>query len=98
MCCGVVTSDLTVRVAEDEFDAVMRGPHVRPMDFTGRPLGGFVQVSPPGLRSAAALRAWPSRDERIAEQMAAEPAEPSAPGKTRSGTPCRPDRPPVPAA
>ena len=32
----------------DEFEAVMRREHVRPMDFTGTPLKGFVDVSPPG--------------------------------------------------
>jgi hypothetical protein len=34
MCCGIVGRDLMVRIPDDEFDAVMRGRHVRPMDFT----------------------------------------------------------------
>jgi len=46
MCCGIVVSDLMVRIPDDELDAVMRGRHVRPMDFTGKPLRGFVYVSP----------------------------------------------------
>ena len=54
MCCGIVGRDLMVRIPDDEFDAVMRGRHVRPMDFTGKPLRGFVYVSPPGFRTAAA--------------------------------------------
>src|SRR6266566_3742163 len=33
MCCGIVGRDLMVRISDDEFDAVMRGRHVRPMDF-----------------------------------------------------------------
>jgi len=74
MCCGVVGADLMVRVAEDQFDEVVRRRHVRPMDFTGRPLRGFVYVSPPGFRTAAALRAWLSRGERVASQKAAKPA------------------------
>ena len=78
MCCGIVGSDLMVRVADDEFDAVMRGRHVRPMDFTGRPLRGFVYVSPPGFRTAAALLTWLSRGERVAE------AKSSGPGKSGS--------------
>jgi hypothetical protein len=28
------------------------------MDFTGRALKGFVYVSPPGFRTAAALKKW----------------------------------------
>jgi hypothetical protein len=49
MCCGIVGNDLMVRVPLDEFDAVLRRQHVRPMDFTGKPLRGFVYVSPSGL-------------------------------------------------
>ncbi len=67
MCCGIVGDDLTGRVSADEFDAVMRGRHVRPMDFTGKPLRGFAYVSPPGFRTATALRTWLSRGERVAE-------------------------------
>ena len=73
MCCGIVGSDLMVRVADDEFDVVMRGRHVRPMDFTGKPLRGFVYVSPPSFRTAAALRTWLSRGERVAQQKAVRP-------------------------
>jgi hypothetical protein len=72
MCCGVVGNDLMVRVAADEFDAIMRRRHVRPMDFTGKPFRGFVYVSPPGFRTAIALRTWLSRGERVAEQKGAK--------------------------
>ncbi len=68
MCCGIVGNDLMVRVAEDEFDAVLRKRHVRPMDFTGRPLKGFVYVSPPGCRTTAALQAWLLRGQRFVRQ------------------------------
>src|SRR5438093_143968 len=71
MCCGIVGRDLMVRIADDEFDAVMRGRHVRPIDFTGKPLRGFVYVSPPGFRTLAALRGWLSRGERVARDKAA---------------------------
>ncbi len=32
--------------------------HIRPMDFTGRPLRGFAFVSPKGFRTRAALTTW----------------------------------------
>jgi len=85
MCCGIVGSDLMVRIPEDEFDAVMRGRHVRPMDFTGKPLRGFVYVSPPGFRTAAALRTWVSRGERVAEEKATAPTK-----RRRAGRPVPP--------
>src|SRR5918996_2220674 len=68
MCCGIVGNDLIVRVPIDVFDAVLRRRHVRPMDFTGRPLRGFVYVSPSGFRTATALRAWLSYGERVASE------------------------------
>jgi hypothetical protein len=67
MSCGIVGGDLMVRVPLDEFDALLRKPHVRPMDFTGRPLKGFVYVSPAGFRTSSALGAWVSRGQRAAE-------------------------------
>jgi hypothetical protein len=68
MCCGIVGGYLMVRVADDEFEAVMRDRYVRPMDFTGKPLSGFVYVSPPGFSTAGALRSWLSRGERVAKK------------------------------
>ncbi|MBI3400651.1 MAG: TfoX/Sxy family protein [Acidobacteria bacterium] len=94
MCCGIVGCDLMVRVAGDEFAAVMRLRHVRPMDFTGRPLRGFVYVSPPGLRTAAALRRWLSRGLRVTGT--AQPAKSSSrrhaspAGGVRATRPMRP--------
>lgn len=71
MCCGIVGKDLMVRVNEDEFEEVMRDRHVRPMDFTGRPLKGFVYVSPPGVRTPAMLKAWVDRGRRFVRQASA---------------------------
>lgn len=95
MCCGIVGSDLMVRIPDDEFDAVMRNRYVRPMDFTGKPLKGFVYVSAPGFRTRAALRGWLSRGERVAEEKAAAPtqrhahATTTAPSRRRLGSPGR---------
>jgi len=71
MCCGIVGGDLMVRVPIEEFDTVMRRRHARPMDFTGKPLKGFVYVSPPGFRTAATLRTWLALGQRVAEAKAA---------------------------
>ena len=67
MCCGIVGQDLMVRVVEAEMPAVMQLRHVRPMDFTGKPLRGFVYVSPEGFSTAAALKVWIARGLRFAE-------------------------------
>jgi TfoX/Sxy family transcriptional regulator of competence genes len=75
MCCGIVGDDLMVRVAADEFEAVMRARHVKPMDFTGKPLKGFVYVSPPGFRTRAALRLWLEKGDRFVRQDAPKRAK-----------------------
>jgi len=61
MCCGVVRSDLVVRIGPDSSAEVLNLPHARPMDFTGRPMKGFVYVSPEGYRRDSDLRAWTQR-------------------------------------
>ena len=58
MCCGVVGEDVVVRVDPKEHQKALCQPHVRPMDFTGRPMKGFVYVSPQGHSTKANLKKW----------------------------------------
>jgi TfoX/Sxy family transcriptional regulator of competence genes len=58
MCCGISGQDLMVRVGPDIFEQALKRPHARPMDFTGRPLRGFVYVAPEGCRTSAKLNGW----------------------------------------
>jgi TfoX/Sxy family transcriptional regulator of competence genes len=58
MFCGVASADLMVRVGPERYDAALAEPHARPMDFTGRPMNGYVFVSTSGLRSDTALKKW----------------------------------------
>jgi len=36
-------------------------PHIRPMDFTGKSMKGFVYVDPAGIETDDDLRAWVGR-------------------------------------
>ena len=58
MCCGIVGRRLVVRVGGNEYERALSQPHARPMDFTGRPMRGFVYVDPAGCRSNRQLRFW----------------------------------------
>jgi TfoX/Sxy family transcriptional regulator of competence genes len=58
MCCGALKKDLVVRVGPEYYPKALARPHVRPMDFTGRPLKGFVYVGPAGYRTDRALTRW----------------------------------------
>lgn len=72
MCCGVVGEELMVRVGRESYEAALYEPNVREMDFTGRPLRGFVYVAPDGLVSDGDLRAWVERGARYAESLPAK--------------------------
>jgi len=58
MVVGVVGHDLMVRVGPDHYEARLAEPNARPMNFTGKPMKGFVYVAPDGLASDADLIRW----------------------------------------
>ena len=58
MFCGVNKNNLMVRVGPERYDEALDEPHARPMDFTGRPLTGFVYVGPGGHRTEKSLTRW----------------------------------------
>lgn len=58
MCCGTLKDDLVARVGPERYEKALAEPHARPMDFTGRPLKGFVFVGPGGYRTVASLTKW----------------------------------------
>ena len=61
MCVGIAGDDLMVRVGPEAYAKAIREPHARPMDFTGRPLAGFVYVSPAGHARRQSLAKWVER-------------------------------------
>ena len=61
MCCGVIGEELMVRVGIDGYEDVLKRPHAREMDFTSKPLRGFVYVAPEGFESDNDLRTWIDR-------------------------------------
>lgn len=58
MCVGIVKDQLMVRVGGERHAEALKQPHARPMDFTGRPMKGFVYVAPNGLDSERQLGWW----------------------------------------
>jgi TfoX/Sxy family transcriptional regulator of competence genes len=58
MACGVVGSDWMLRLGEAGADAALERSHVRPMDFTGRPMRTMVCVAAEGIGADSALRRW----------------------------------------
>ena len=61
MACGVIKDDLMARVGPDAFDAALEEPHARPMDFSNRPMKGYVYVAPEGVADDESLQTWVDR-------------------------------------
>lgn len=72
MACGVIGDKLMVRVAPADRAAALGRPHARPMDFTGRPLRGFLYVEQDGFRSEAELDGWVALAVAAARAAAAD--------------------------
>ncbi len=58
MCVGVRPQRLMARIGPDAEAAALKKPGCRPMDFTGRPLRGFVFIDAAHLRTDRQLAAW----------------------------------------
>ena len=74
MCCGVINDDLVLQLGAEGAGAALGQEYTRPMDFTGRPMKGYVYVASGGTASAAALNTWVSRAIAFAESLPPKPA------------------------
>jgi len=58
MFVGIVGGTLMARIGPEPYAEALRTPHVREMDFTGRPMKGYVFVDPPGIERDDDLERW----------------------------------------
>jgi hypothetical protein len=58
MSCGIVGETLMVRVGPEQYIEALNLEHTREMDFTGKPLRGFIYVAPPGFEEDIDLQNW----------------------------------------
>ena len=58
MCLGIVKDDLMARIDPSVYETVLRKEGCREMDFTGRPMKGFVFVGPTGTSNKKDLSYW----------------------------------------
>jgi TfoX/Sxy family transcriptional regulator of competence genes len=71
MCCGILKTDLVLRLTPEEAAAALRQPHTRPMDFTGKPMKSMIYVSAMETWVQSALKAARSRPDKKASRQAA---------------------------
>ena len=60
MAVGVLGKVLMARVGPERYPEALSRSQVRVMDFTGKPMKGYVFVDPPGIQSDADLSHWVS--------------------------------------
>ncbi|MBX7042964.1 MAG: TfoX/Sxy family protein [Ignavibacteria bacterium] len=58
MCMGVVKDKLMARIGPDAYDEALKAKGCKEMDFTGRPMKGFVFVEAPGISGQDQLDHW----------------------------------------
>jgi TfoX/Sxy family transcriptional regulator of competence genes len=80
MCVGVETNRLMARIGPDSYDDALTRKGCRPMEFTGRPMRGFVFVMLDALRSDKALASW------LELALAYNPTAKTSAGKKRAKT------------
>jgi TfoX/Sxy family transcriptional regulator of competence genes len=58
MFVGIRNSSLMARVGPERHQDALAMPSVRVMDFTGRPMKGYVYIDPPAISGDQDLQAW----------------------------------------
>jgi TfoX/Sxy family transcriptional regulator of competence genes len=70
MCCGVIGDDLIVRLDPPQAERLLAFESgARPMDFTGRPMRGWLYVAPEAIAEDADLETWVGRAEDFASSL-----------------------------
>lgn len=67
--CGPNGDILIVRVGPDAYESALELDGAGEMQFTGRPMRGFVEVAPDALDSEATLAEWVQRGVAFAESL-----------------------------
>ncbi len=83
MFVGIAKDQLMVRVGPERHQAALEEPHVRPMDFTGRPMAGYVFVAPAGVAEDAQLVRWVRLGAQFVATLPAKPGRPKRKTATR---------------
>ena len=58
MCVGIVKNMLMARIGEEVYESALSKKGVQPMDFTGRPMKGYVFIEPEGIDLDEELDYW----------------------------------------
>lgn len=58
MCVGIVKNDLMARIGKEKYESALKKQGCKPMDFTGRPMKGYVFLEPLAIDLDSELEYW----------------------------------------
>lgn len=76
MFVGIVGDELMARVGPTHYLDALKKTHVRKMDFTGKPMTGYVFVAAAGIRDEPSLVKWVSRSLQFIDTLPPKKTQP----------------------
>lgn len=58
MCVGIIKGSLMARIDPEIYETALKGKGCRPMDFTHKPMKGYIFVDPIGIDMDTELDEW----------------------------------------
>ncbi len=58
MCCGIVKNELMARIGPDKYEEALQMPGCNEMNFTGRPMKGYVFIDGDAIDTEDQLEYW----------------------------------------
>ena len=58
MACGVNKDNLIVRIDPEKQNTLLKKPHAKPFDLTGKPMNGWLVVEAEGVKTDKQLSTW----------------------------------------
>jgi TfoX/Sxy family transcriptional regulator of competence genes len=69
MACGVNKDNLIVRVDPEKNEVLLKKPHTKPFDLTGKPMKGWLLVEANGVKTDKQLRTWVNEGMEFASTL-----------------------------
>ena len=69
MACGVNKDNLIVRVDPEKYNSLLKKPHAKPFDLTGKPMKGWIIVETEGIKTEKQLSAWVEEGVQFASSL-----------------------------
>ena len=58
VACGVNKDNLIVRIDPEKQNTLLKKPHAKPFELTGKPMQGWLVVEADGVKTEKQLRTW----------------------------------------